>query len=415
MTTSTLVDRRVNTWNQMQEILDRPKDPTTGVTTAENAAAYEAAEAVLDQLEAEIAREQAHAAREAQYAQVDRTGAVAPSGAGSDRSPQEQAYTEAFTNWMRRGPSALTAAENATLQTGHRTIENAQGVGTGSAGGYTVPPAFRQIIIEQLLYFANMRQWAEVINTETGATMPWPTVNDTGNEGAILGENTADTELDVTFGQADIGAYMYTSKIVRASLQLLNDNAFDLERWLGRALAARIARIQNRHFTVGTGTGQPDGIITSATVGKTGAAAQLTTYIYDDLVDMADSIDISYVGTGNVGWMMSQTSRKAVRKLKDTQNRPLWEPSLQAGTPDLLLGYPIKLNNYVPVPAASAKSLGFGDIREAYVIRDVQDFQLMQLRERYAEYLQVGFLGFQRSDGTMQNTSAFKVFQHAAA
>ena len=414
MTTSTLVDRRVNTWNQMQEILNRPKDPTTGVTTAENAAAYEAAEAILDQLEAEIARDQAHAAREAQYNQVDRSGAVAPAGT-EDRSPQETAYASAFTNWMRRGPSALTSAENATLQSGFKQIENAQGVGTGSAGGYTVPPAFRQKLIEQLLFFANMRQWAEVINTETGATMPWPTVNDTGNEGAILGENTADTELDVVFGQADIGAYMYTSKIVRASLQLLNDNAFDLERWLARALAARIARIQNRHFTVGTGTGQPDGIITSATVGKTGAAAQLTTYIYDDLVDLADSIDISLVGTGNVGWMMSQTARKAVRKLKDTQNRPLWEPSLQAGSPDLLLGYPIKLNNYVPVPAASAKSLGFGDVREAYVIRDVQDFQLMQLRERYAEFLQVGFLGFQRSDGTMQNTAAFKVFQHAAA
>lgn len=413
MTTTTLVDRRVNTWNQMQDILARPKDPTTGVTTAENVAAYDTAEGVLDQLEAEIARELSNAARAEQYNQVNRAGAVAPAG-GEDANPREQAYASAFGNWMRRGPSALTPAEHGALATGFSTIENAQGVGTGSAGGYTVPPAFRDIIIEQLLYFANMRQWAEVINTETGATLPWPTVNDTGNEGAILGENTADTELDVTFGQADLGAYMYTSKIVRASLQLLNDNAFGLERWLARALAARIARIQNRHFTVGTGTGQPDGIITSATVGKTGLVGQTTTVIYDDLVDMTDSIDISYVGTGNVGWMMSQTARKTVRKLKDSQQRPLWEPSLQVGTPDLLLGYPLKLNNYVPVPAASAKSIGFGDIREAYVIRDVQDFQLMQLRERYAEFLQVGFLGFQRSDGTMQNTSAFKVYQHPA-
>jgi HK97 family phage major capsid protein len=99
----------------------------------------------------------------------------------------------------------------------------------------------------------------------------------------------------------------------------------------------------------------------------------------------------------------------------DSQNRPLWEPSIQVGVPDSLLGYGVVLNNYVPVPAASAKSLLFGDFREAYVIRDVAGFQLLRLEERYADYLQVGFLGFQRSDGTMQNTSAVKAFQHAAS
>lgn len=406
------LDQRANVWSQMQEVMTRAD--TNGVLSAEDEQTYTRLETELDRLEVAHARQQTHNAREAQYSAVDRTGTVPPAES-TDTNPREQAYAAAFTNWMRRGPQALTADQHATLQTGFSTIENAQGVGTGSAGGYTVPPAFRDIIIEQLLFMASMRQWAEVIQTETGATLPWPTVNDTANEGAILGENTQDTEQDVVFGQADLGAYMYTSKIVRVSLQLLNDNAFNLDRWLGRALAARIARIQNRHFTVGTGTNQPDGIITSATVGKTGAAGQVTTIIYDDLVDLADSIDISYVGSGNVGWMMSQAARKVIRKLKDTQNRPLWEPSIQVGVPDTLLGYPLRLNNYVPVPAASAKSVGFGDIREAYVIRDVQDFQLMQLRERYADYLQVGFLGFQRSDGTMQNASAFKVYQHPAA
>lgn len=407
-----VLDRRANVWSQMQEIMSRAKPD--GTLSAEDEAAYAAAEIDLDKAESDYARNMAHAEREAQFGKVDRAGTVAP-GNPTDANPREVAYASAFTNWIRRGPQALTPTEYAALQTGFSTIENAQGVGTGSAGGYTVPPAFRDIIIEQLLFMASMRQWAEVIQTETGATLPWPTVNDTANEGAILGENTQDTEQDVVFGQADLGAYMYTSKIVRVSLQLLNDNAFNLDRWLARALAARIARIQNRHFTVGTGTNQPDGIITSAVVGKTGAAGQVTTIIYDDLVDLSDSIDPAYTESGNVGWMMSQAARKVIRKLKDTQNRPLWEPSIQVGVPDTLLGYPLRLNNYVPAPAASAKSVLFGDIREAYVIRDVQDFQLMQLRERYADFLQVGFLGFQRSDGTMQNSSAVRVYQHPAA
>lgn len=407
-----VLDRRANVWSQMQEIMSRAD--ANGTLSAEDEAAYTAAEADLDRAEQDYARRMAHAEREAQYNKVDRAGTVAP-GNPTDTDPREAAYASAFTNWIRRGPQSLTPAEYTALQTGFSTIENAQGVGTSSAGGYTVPPAFRDIIIEQMLFMASMRQWAEVIQTETGATLPWPTVNDTANEGAILAENTQDTEQDVVFGQADLGAYMYTSKIVRVSLQLLNDNAFNLDRWLARALAARIARIQNRHFTVGTGTAQPDGIMTSATVGVTTAVSATAAVTYDNLIDLIDSIDLAYVGTGNVGFMMSQAARKLIRKLKDTQNRPLWEPSIQVGVPDILLGYPLKLNNYVAAPAPLAKSMGFGDIREAYVIRDVQDFQLMQLRERYADYLQVGFLGFQRSDGTLQNASAFKTLAHGAA
>ena len=275
-----------------------------------------------------------------------------------------------------------------------------------------MPPAFRQKLIEKMNFIAVMRQYAEVINTDTGASLPWPTVDDTGNEGAILAENTQVTEQDVTFGQASLDAYMYTSKLVRLSLQLLNDEAFGLEGWLANALGTRIGRIQNRHFTVGTGTGQPDGLFTSAAVGVTAGSA--TAITYDDLVELTESLDPAYLGGGNLRFMMSQAARKTLRKLKDGQNRPLWEPSLTAGSPDTLMGYGLSLNNYVPAPAASAKSVGFGDIREAYVIRDVQDFALLRLTERYADYLQVGFLGFQRSDGTLQNASAFKVLQQAA-
>jgi HK97 family phage major capsid protein len=404
-----LLDRRANLWSQMQEVMSRATD---GVLSAEDGATYDRMDAELEALTANVDRQNAFAAREAALNTVDRTGAVgAP--AGVERSPQDAAYAEAFDAYIRNRP--LTGAQQSLLA-GSRVDapQGAQGVGTNTAGGYLVPPEFRQTLIEQMTFVAAMRQFAEVITTETGANLPWPTVNDTGNEGAILGENTAITELDVVFGQASLDSYMYTSLLVRVSLQLMNDNAFNLNSWLPRALGQRIGRIQNRHFTVGTGTSQPDGIITSATVGKTGAAAQLTTVIYDDLVDLIDSIDPSYQNA-NSRFMMNQTTRKGLRKLKDTQNRPLWEPSVQVGVPDVLLGYPLSLNNYMASPAANAKSVLFGDIREAYVIRDVSDLAVMRLTERYADFLQVGFFAFQRSDGTLQNGSAAKTFQHAAA
>ncbi len=409
-TTQDLRNQRANLWDQMQEVMDEAeKNGWSGELEQK----YDRLEEDLDAKGTEIARQERHEKRDAELNRVDRSGVVPPDD-GPDDNADDKAYAEAFGRWIRNGTTGVSYDDQKLLQA--RFVEapkGAQGVGTGGAGGYTVPPAFRQKLIETMNFVANMRTLAEVISTETGADLPWPTVDDTANEGAILGENTQDTEQDVTFGQGNLGAFMYTSKIVRVSLQLLNDNAFSLETWLAGALGRRIGRVQNRHFTVGTGTGQPDGIMTSATVGVTASAVAAVTY--DELVDLTESVDPAYLESGNARWMMAQATRKGLRKLKDGQNRPLWEPSLQVGTPDRLMGYGLTLNNYVADPAADAKSIGFGDVREAYVVRDVQDFALMQLRERYADFLQVGFLGFQRSDGTLQNAAAFKTLQQAAA
>jgi len=410
-TTQQLREQRANIWEQMKEVMDRAEREGRNLT-AEESQTYDRLETDLDTKGDEITRQERFENRADEFSKVDRTGVVTPADSGPTGDDVAKGYTEAFNRYLRNGITALDHEDQKTLRAGWvDNPQNAAGVGTGSAGGYTVPPEFRQKLVERLMFVAAMRQLAEVITTDTGANLPWPTVDDTGNEGAILGENTQATEQDVTFGQNSLDAYTYSSKIVRVSLQLLNDNAFGLDTWLANALGGRIGRVQNRHFTVGTGTGQPDGIITSASVGVTAAAVGAVTY--DELVDLTESLDPAYLSTGNARFMMSQAARKLLRKLKDGQNRPLWEPSLQSSTPDTLMGYGLSLNNYMSAPATGVKSIGFGDIREAYVIRDVSDFALLRLTERYADYLQVGFLGFQRSDGTLQNAAAFKTLQQA--
>jgi len=418
--TQALREQRANVWSQMQEIYDQAEREGRDLS-AEETEKYDRAEQDLDNLEAQIARAEKHHARAAAYDAVDRTGVVPPARVSDEDSDDgnpvnSERYEKAFRAFLRGGTADLDREDKNILRAGWvdgKELRNAQGVATGAAGGYTVPAAFRQKIVETMKAIGAVRAVAEVITTDTGANLPWPTVDDTANVGAILAENTQVTEQDVTFGQASLDAYVYTSKLVRVSLQLLNDSAFDLDAWLARTLATRIARIQNQHFTTGTGTAQPDGLVTSGTVGKQGTTGQTTTVIYDDLIDVIDAIDPAYQG-GELAWMMSQAARKVIRKLKDSQNRPLWEPSVQAGVPDSLLGYRLVLNNDMPAPAASAQSIAFGDFREGYVIRDVNDFTLLRLEERYADYLQVGFLGFQRSDGTAQNTASYRLYQHSA-
>lgn len=332
----------------------------------------------------------------------------------------DEEYRDAFVSFLRFGMGDLEPEQRAILRKGFIPGKElrAQGVGTGSAGGYFVPTAFRDKIIEQLKFFGAVREVSEVITTETGASLPWPTNDDTANVGAILAENTQVTEQDVVLGQATLDAYTYTSKLVRVSLQLLQDSAFDLETWLSRKLAERLGRATNAHFTTGTGTAQPDGIVTNATIGKTGTTGQTLTVIYNDLVDLVHSVDPAYRNERS-RFMSHDLSIATVRKLRDDSGgaglgRPLWEPSTQLGLPDSLMGYPIIANNDMPVMAASAKSIAFGDFQAAYVVREVLGIQLLRLEERYADYLQVGFLSFLRTDGTVQDANAVKTYRNSA-
>lgn len=407
-----LREQRASLWEQMKAnlaIKDR---------TPELDAEYDRLEAECDRLDSAIERADRHQARGDSYDSVDRSGVVAAAVGGDDPTARDGAYARAFTAFLRDGTADLEPEDRKVLRSGFRDgkeFKAAAGVGTGSAGGYLVPPAFRDTIVETMKAFGPMLQLAEVLQDDTGAKMSWPTADDTGNVGAILSENTQVTEQDVTLGTADIDAYMYTSKLVRASYQLLQDRP-DFDTWLARKLGERIGRILNQHFTTGTGTNQPDGIVTSATVGVTGTGSFATTggVAYDNLVDMVESLDPAYGAADGLRWMMNQSVRKALRKLKDGQGRPIWEPSIQVGQPDLLLGYPVSINNDMPTLAASSKSLLFGNIREAYLARIVRELTVLRLTERYADYLQVGFLGFERADGTLQNANAVRVFQTTA-
>jgi HK97 family phage major capsid protein len=334
-----------------------------------------------------------------------------PDAIADEPNPEEN-YRDAFYRYARRGMNGISP-EDRSLLMDHMEEIRAGATSPGSAGGYLIPADTLAKLTDTMKAYGGILGVANVVTTSTGNPLNWPTADDTGNVGAILAENNQTAEQDVTFGQKTLGSYTYTSKLVRISLQLLQDNIFSVDSWLTGKLGQRIGRAVSAHLATGTGTGQPEGLITNAVAGKTGAAGQVTSVITDDLYDLVHSVDPAYRTTSR--WVLSDSALKVVRKLKDSQNRPLWEPSVQAGVPSTLLGYPITIDNGVPVPAASAKSIGFGDINAAYVVRQVQGGQMLRLDERYADFLQVGFLGFLRLDAKPDDPAAFRVYAHPAS
>lgn len=327
--------------------------------------------------------------------------------AASSKKPDGETINgmEAMALYLRHGNNVT--AEQAVA------IRNAMSTTTQSEGGYTVPSEVASMVIDKLKAYGGMRDAASVISTSTGVAMNWPTSDGTADVGAIVGQNTAVNAADITFGTVGLNVFYYTSNKIALPLELIQDSAIDVVSYVVDRLATRIARIQNTHFTVGTGTTQPDGVIPRASTGKTGTTGQTLTVIYDDLVDLKHSVNRAY--RANAKFMLNDLSVAVVSKLKDTTGRPIWAPSIVAGVPDTLLGYPVIINDDVAVMAANAKSIAFGDFSK-YTIRDVAGTTTIRRFDDSAFALsnQVGFCGWTRSGGNLLDTAAVRLYVNSA-
>jgi HK97 family phage major capsid protein len=222
---------------------------------------------------------------------------------------------------------------------------------------------------------------------------------------------------DTTFGNKTLDVYKYSSKKIALPFELIQDSMFDLEGYIQALLALRIGRITAAHFTTGTGTGQPTGLVTAATVGKTGTTGQTATVIYDDLIDLEHSVDPVY--RAGAGYLMADSSLKVVRKIKDSQGRPIFVPGYEqgnpGGAPDRLLGRPITIAQEMPAMAANAKSIAFGDFSK-YIVREVMDLTMFRMTDSaFTLNGQVGFVAFNRQGGNLIDVGgAVKLYQNSA-
>jgi HK97 family phage major capsid protein len=296
-------------------------------------------------------------------------------------------------------------------------IRNAMSTTTPSEGGFTVPAQVASMVIDAMKAYGGMREAAQVITTDNGQNWTYPASDGTSEVGAIVGQNAQAPLGELTFSNVALNVFYYTSNRIALPYELVQDSAIDVVEFVVNRLGQRLGRIQNTHFTIGTGTSQPDGVIPRATLGKTGATGQTLTIIYDDLVDTLRSVNRAY--RDNAKWMMNDLTIGVVSKVKDTTGRPIWSygytDAVADGRPDLLMGYEVVTNDDVPVMAANARSIAFGDFSK-YIIRDVANTAVIKRFDDSAFALsnQVGFCGWQRSGGNLVDPQAVKVYRNSA-
>lgn len=395
-------------------IRDEINDTTTEARVAEIDASHDAAMAEYDKIEARIKREEAIEEREAALNAADErrplgeNRAVKPGATEDTEEQRTEKRLAAFRSYLRVGLEDMPAEERKIVRE-----MRAQGTTPDNKGGYLVPAGFMAELVKSLKAWGPMLDPGVTrrLDTATGNSIAWPTMNDTSNKGALIAENTQVTATDVTFGTKTLGAYKYTSGVVLVSSELLQDSVLNVESIINDAMAERIGRIANEHLTVGDGTDKPNGLITAAGTKAAAAAAAIS---FDDMIELEHSVDPAYRSDPSARWMFNDTTLKALRKIKDLEGNYIWQPAdAKAGAPATILNYGYSINQNVASVAASAKSVAFGAFNR-YVVRMVKEFAIRRLVERYADFDQVGFIGFTRFDGELLDADAVKVLTHPA-
>lgn len=363
------------------------------------------------------------------------TRAARPSGGGSDGgfvSQEAEEHKKAFSAWMRNPRDAereqrLRAAERALAARANSAnpleARAAQVVtSTGSAGGFALPEEIERTIARLSVDTSPIRQIATVRTVSTpdykelfdvnGASFEW--VGETGTRNQTTTPDLA--EVAPTFGMASCRP--------RASEESLDDLFFDVEGWLGVSAGEALGQGEGVAFISGNGTNRPTGILAGPTPVLTadatrafgtlqcivsGQASALPTTL-DRFIDMITALRARY--RTNARWLTSRGVVGELRKYKDSDGRYIWQPSLQAGQPDMFMGYPITEAEDMPAVGAGAFPIAFGDFREGYLICD-----RVGLRVTRDDITVPGFVQWyirRRVGGRLRNTQAIKLMRISA-
>ena len=399
MTIHELREKRAKAWEATKTFLDSHRTDS-GVLSAEDDATYSRMEQEITDLGKEIARMERREALDAELNRPVNKPLTGKPMSGNDTAKTGRAtdeYRQNFWNAMRAKvpmPGVLNALQ----------------VGTDSEGGYLVPDEFERTLVQALEEENIFRQLAKVIQTSSG-DRKIPVVATKGTA-SWIDEEGAFVESDDAFSQVSIGAYKLGT-LIKVSEELMNDSIFDLESYISAEFARRIGAKEEEAFFTGDGSGKPLGILAASGGAETGVtAASATSITADELMDLFYSLKAPY--RKNAVWVLNDSTIKAIRKLKDNSGQYLWQPSLVAGTPDTILGRPVKTSAFMPAIGASQKTIAFGDF-QYYWIADRQGRSFRRLNELYAANGQVGFLGTQRVDGKLILPEAIKVLSQKEA
>ena len=396
-----LQEQRLRAWEGAKAILDTSEAEGRSTLDATEEASWAAANAHIETLDKRMAEIVAVEKRDADL--------VAALGALPKPEKADDPHTK------RDAPDALDAEFRAFLKGEKRAVAvspdrpwRADEFRTLSklsagAGGNTVKISFYDQLMAHLIEVSGiLMAGPTVLRTSTGEQIQVPKT--TAHSTSVLtAEAAVIAASDPVFGQVTLSAYKYPV-LVQVSNELVNDTSVDLLGYLAMQCGRAVGNAFGTHAIIGTGAAQPAGLVTGATVGITGGVGVTGAFTADNLIDLMFSVIAPYRNSPSCAWMFRDATLANVRKLKDTTNQYLWQPSLVIGEPDVLMGKPVYTDPNIAAVALSAKSVVFGDISQ-YFVRWVQDIRFERSDEFAFSSDLVTFRCILRADGALIDTT----------
>lgn len=374
--------------------------------------AWEEAKALLDTAAAE--KRELSAEEAEKYARIndDLNARSATIKQLQDDEAREQRFVEATRDIKRSenvAPKQTDAEMIRALARGEvRSFEFEKRDVMTSSTGAPVPTSFYDQIVEHMVVVGPMLETSTMIRTAGGEALQVPRTS-AYSTATLTAQGSAFSESDPTFQAfVTLNAYKY-GFLVQVSREMLDDSGVDILGFLAREAGIGIGVAVNTALTTGTDSTMPNGIVTAASSGITGSTGVSGAFTADNLIDLSYSVNSAYRRMPGTGWMFNNTGLAAVRKLKDTTNQYLFQPSLQAGQPDTLLGFPVYENPDITAPGTAVKSVLFGHL-PSYYVRMAGGIRFDRSDDfAFANDL-VTFRASVRIDGDLPQTAAIKYF-----
>lgn len=391
MTLNELIEKRTEAWNNAKNFADSKKDEN-GLMSDEDFKTYEEMEKTIENYTREINRKKREEEMDKDLAK-----------------PTTQALTNEPVTFneeekpMRARKSYMNAAIKA-LRSNFRDISNELKVGVDESGGYLVPEEMDNEILKSLEEENIMRKLATSVQTtglhKINIAVTRPT--------ALWVEEGGDfTFGDGKFAQVTLDSHKLHVGI-KVTDELLADSAFDLEGYIVEEFVRALSNAEEDAFLNGDGNHKPTGIFNSTKGGELGVTTKAQTITADELIQLVYSLDRPY--RKNAAFILNDSTVAQIRTFKDQNGVYMWQPSLQVGEPDRLLGFPAYTSAFAPEAKKGNFAIAFGDF-SYYKIGDRGYRSFQDLKELFAGQGMTGFLAKERVDGVLVLREAVKLLK----
>ena len=312
---------------------------------------------------------------------------------------QDLEYKKAFVSYLRKGnESTLAALEKKTLS-----------VGNNNDGGYLVTHQMSNEMIRAIFETSPMRQLASLTSISSDALE----IIEDYDEAYAGWTHETETRTETKTPQINKKVIMVHEIYAqpKATQKLVDDASIDIEAWLAEKIVDVFSRKENAAFINGDGIGKPKGILSYPSGTKWNEIEQIASG--ENGAITSEGIFKLYYSLKEIHavkakFLMSRAAVQALRMLKDTRSgKYLWQPSLEAGTPDSLLGAEVVQSPDMPALTQGALAIAFADFKAAYQIVDRQGIRV--LRDPFTDKPFVKFYTTKRVGGDVTNFQAIKL------